>query len=230
MIWMRHKTSMSRHVKRTIVVVSGICILGAGALLFFARGNLSRETPVAALSGLGGLWHAVSPSRTRDENEADETSEVPAAHAPNESQQAAAAASAPELSDWSLYENVDYGFLLRHPREMRVSEFEESAGDMVLFESAGDEGMQIFITPWDEGGEVMTLSRIRQDLPKLLIVNQQTALLEDGHRALIFESAKDGVGATREVWIIAGDYLYQISAPIAFDTTLSWIMATWRFE
>ncbi len=231
----------SSSVTKKLLPISVAVALMAVVAYFLLRGAPVEDIPGAALSGLGGLWKTSGdvgagagtgeePPRDGVSHDARAAGEVPPAVEPNEAQQEAAASSAPELASWNVYENFEYGFLFRHPASMRITEFAESGGDMVVLESSGSESMQIFIVPWDEGGEMMTPARIRRDLPDLVIRNPQVIELEGGGRALIFEGAKDGVGATREVWIIAGGFLYQIAAPIAFDRELSWVMATWRFE
>jgi hypothetical protein len=129
----------------------------------------------------------------------------------------------------TVYENHAFGFRFNYPSAMEVSESEDAGGYVILAEEgAGKRNFQIFILPWDEGEGVLSPERIRADLPDIAIINPQVATLPNG-QALIFESEEAGM-QTREVWIVKAGYLYQITAPLAFDGTLAALMASWQFE
>lgn len=125
------------------------------------------------------------------------------------------------------YENHAYGIRFRHPSALNISEMDEAGGYVILAEG-GSWSFQIFILPWDEGDGVITPERIRRDLPSLPIENPQVVNLQGGKQGLIFESKSEGL-ATREVWIVDRGYLYQITAPLAFDAMLGAIMTTFEF-
>ena len=132
-------------------------------------------------------------------------------------------------SAFERYENVSYGFSFAYPAGMKISELADDAGDVILAEQ-GTGGFQIFITPWDEGGDVITPERIRRDVPDSAVEHPQEAVIDGGIRALIFEGHADAIGKTREVWLVHGGYLYQITAPLSFDGELARIMGTWVFQ
>ena len=137
----------------------------------------------------------------------------------------------------TLYQNATYGFSFRHPNDTKITELEDDSGDVIIADGGPQKSFQIFIMPFDEPMTVMTPERIRRDLPNAVIKNPQEAILGDPSinsgqvaYALIFESASDGIGQTREVWIVHNGFLYQITAPIVFDGELTRIMGTWKFE
>lgn len=138
-----------------------------------------------------------------------------------------------DLNSWNIYTNDDYDFLLRYPDTLSVSEFKEGAATVVLIqEPSSARGFQIFISAWDEGVESLTAERIGRDLPDLIMREAQKARIGtgEGYPAVLFKSKNKGVGETREVWFAYGDNLYQVRAPLSFDTELSWVMSTWTFQ
>lgn len=145
-----------------------------------------------------------------------------------------------DLNSWNIYTNDDFGFLLRYPDTLSISEFKEGAATVVLIqEPSSARGFQIFISHWDEGVESLTIERIRRDLPDLVMREAQRARIGtgEGYPAVLFKSDNEGVGETREVWFTYGGppageagNLYQVRAPISFDTELSWVMSTWTFQ
>jgi len=201
------------------------CVLAVGAAYLLVGSYDAHE----ATSGLvGGVWEPNASSQSSGESLAGRMEA--AAISRSGAEEATRDMSVPDhRSGWSVYESFNYGFFFRHPPEMRTTEFSESGGNLILLEGTGSDSMQIFVMPWDEGGEVIAPARIREDLPELTLKNPQMIELMGGGRALIFESEALGVGATREVWIVYSGFLYQVSAPLQFDATLSQIMATWRF-
>ncbi len=130
------------------------------------------------------------------------------------------------------YVNSSYGFSLIHPKNMSATTLDEEDGETILIqEKEGTKSFQIFIMPWDEPEyTVITPKRIKQDLLDFVVDDPKEAVLADGTHALLFWSKEDGSGKTREVWIIHGEYLYQISALADLDSLLARIMGTWKFE
>lgn len=130
------------------------------------------------------------------------------------------------------YVNAAYGFSLVHPKNMVITTFGEDLGETILVqENEGTKSFQIFVMPWDEPEfAVITPERIKQDLPDFDVIEPKEAVLADGTHALLFWSDEEGSGKTREVWIIHGDYLYEITALADLDSLLARVMGTWTFE
>ena len=137
-----------------------------------------------------------------------------------------------DLGETVRYVNTAYGFSFEKPKRMTATSFAEEMGEtIVLQETQGSDNFQIFVLPWDEPDyAVMTAERIRQDIPDMVIEEPQEAVLADGTHALLFWSKEEGSGKTREVWIIHGAYLYEVSALANMDSLLARIMGTWKFE
>jgi len=129
------------------------------------------------------------------------------------------------------YENKELGFSLTLPEEYKVSP-QEYAEEMkvVVFgktDGSGKEDFQIFVYPYDEPGPI-TPERIWIDEPDM-IVDQPRNILIDGVAALVFFGEDPDFGKTREVWMVQGGMLYQISSAAEFEEKLSKIMATFKF-
>ena len=129
-----------------------------------------------------------------------------------------------------------YKFSLNYPSDMNSTNFTEGGGEQILFQdSSNDRWFQMYITPWDEGDN-LSVDRIRQDLPDLLIQSPQTVILGPkqadgvGPRAVIFFGEQDGLGETREVWFVRGDFLYQITTFKRLDSFLAEILSTLQFN
>jgi hypothetical protein len=129
-----------------------------------------------------------------------------------------------------------YGFSLVYPASMTASNFREGDGEMILFQdSKNGDWFQIYITPWDEEADV-SVERIKQDMPDLLIDSPQTVLLGPkqkegiGPRALIFWSRDSGLGDTREVWFVQNGNLYHITTSKKLDTMLGKVLSTVVFN
>ena len=145
-----------------------------------------------------------------------------------------------DLNSWNIYTNDDYNFLLRYPDTLSVSEFKDSGATVVLIQESGSaRGFQIFISAWDEGVESLTAERIERDLPDLVMreVEKVRIGISEGYPAVLFQSENDGIGKTREVWFVypeqsrgVASNLYQVRAPLSYDTELSWVMSTWTFQ
>jgi len=129
------------------------------------------------------------------------------------------------------YSNQTYSFSLRYPSALKVSSFRapDDSGDIVLISGdATSTGMQISIAPFDEDLQVLTPARIKQDLPDLVIIDPQDVTLGSMGKGVAF---LDGSAATahRQVWFVANKQLYQITAPVSFDSTMKEILNTWTF-
>ena len=93
------------------------------------------------------------------------------------------------------------------------------------------QGFQVYITPYEpeEPVSVITPQIINRDVPGTVVEDPQVAVLGDGTEALLFWGNADGIGKTREVWIIHDGYLYEITTYAHLDTWLAHLMTSWRF-
>ncbi len=131
-----------------------------------------------------------------------------------------------------LFASDAYGFTLEYPRDLATSSLQEIEETMTyLFEGAdAKSGFQIFVSPFDEEGPV-TKERIHQDLPDLEVQNLlEVIVTKQKIHATVFDS-KDKDGAlTKEVWLVQGGYLYQVTAPREYEKALIEIFALWNFQ
>ncbi|OGZ43464.1 MAG: hypothetical protein A3C84_01935 [Candidatus Ryanbacteria bacterium RIFCSPHIGHO2_02_FULL_48_12] len=131
-----------------------------------------------------------------------------------------------------LFASDKYGFALEYPRDLATSSFQEIEETMTyLFEGTdAKSGFQIFVSPFDEEGPV-TKERIRQDLPDLEVENLlEVIVTKQKIHATVFDS-KDQAGApTKEVWLVQGGYLYQVTAPREYEKALIEMFASWDFQ
>jgi hypothetical protein len=137
-----------------------------------------------------------------------------------------------------IYVHPAYNFSFEFPEDLSVSTFKEGGGEIIVAqgevvrpgaESPEHFAFQIFIMPWDEGGDIITPQRIHQDLPDLPVENPQEALVYKTKRALLFFSEDPAFGRTREIWILHNEFLYQIITADEYDPWLAEIMKTWKF-
>lgn len=131
-----------------------------------------------------------------------------------------------------LYENFDFGFRFLYPASSTVSELEDDTGFTILVKGIEPkEEFQIFISPFDEEGE-LSGDRIKRDIPDLKIDQPQNVLIGDAKdiNALIFLSENESVGQTREIWFSANGYLFQITAVEGNDNFIGPVMETIRIQ
>ena len=71
---------------------------------------------------------------------------------------------------------------------------------------------------------------IEKDIPDLLITDAQTVEIGDNYKGLAFKSDNSAFGgASREVWFVFRNNLYQISTYEKFDELLKKVFSTWVF-
>lgn len=146
---------------------------------------------------------------------------------------------APEIKKVNATTNTfihkGYNFTLNYPSNMTASNFREGGGEQIQFQGEGADWFQIFVTVWDEPGDI-TVARIKQDIPDIVITTPQKAIIGPrqkegvGPHALIFFSKDSGLGETREVWFVSGGYLYQVTSRKSFDLKLGQILSTLSFN
>ena len=139
-----------------------------------------------------------------------------------------------------------YGFSLNFPINMTASNFKEGDGEQIIFQgdngSPAGEWFQMYVSPWDEDEDI-TVARIKQDLPEIMITDPKRVVLGPkqaegiGPNALIFYSQDSGLGDTREIWFIYPEpgrgvysYLYQVTTYKRLDAMIGKILSTLSFE
>ena len=128
-----------------------------------------------------------------------------------------------------------YGFSLDYPSNMKASNFKEGDGEQIIFQGSNGDWFQMYITPWDEEGDI-TSARIKKDLPDILIKDPQNVIIGPkqkegvGPHALIFWSYDSGLGDTREVWFVQNGNLYQVTTYKKLDLMLGQILSTLTFQ
>ena len=135
-----------------------------------------------------------------------------------------------------------YGFSVEYPEELDITTFDEGeGGETIIFQSREDEsveleekvGFQIFVSPFEEDS-VLTLERIREDLPFAIIEEPVEVIIGKKTgidiQALVFWSEDPAIGRTREVWFVHDNYLYEVTSFAHLDTLLAGILSTWNFN
>ena len=128
-----------------------------------------------------------------------------------------------------------YGFSLNFPINMTASNFKEGDGEQIIFQGDNGDWFQMYVSPWDEDEDI-SVARIKQDLPELVISNPQRVVLGPkqaegiGPNALIFYSQDSGLGETREIWFIYESNLYQVTTYKRLDAMVGKILSTLEFE
>ncbi len=126
------------------------------------------------------------------------------------------------------YTNTDYGFSFLLPRDLTVSTFDEGGGaTTITFQNVEKaEGFQLFITPYGESQ--VSEKRFTLDVPSG-IRESVTPVVIDGATGAAFYSSNSALGATREVWVVHGGFLYEATTLKPLDAWLDTIIQTWRF-
>ena len=88
------------------------------------------------------------------------------------------------------------------------------------------EGFQLFIVPYAEAQ--VSAERFKRDVPSG-VRNNLTNITVDGATAAAFYSTNTELGATREVWVVRGGFLYEVTTLKPLDTWLGEIIQTWKF-
>lgn len=126
------------------------------------------------------------------------------------------------------YRNEQYRFSLFYPESLAVHEYDEGGGARTItFENAvAVQGFQIFVVPY--GGAQVTTAQFKKDAPTGVMKEPQNIEL-DGALATIFFSESPLLGETREVWVIHGGHLFEVTTTKQLDEWLGAIMLSWKF-
>jgi hypothetical protein len=195
-------------MKRLVALVIGIVAFGCGFYcLHYAR----------TVGGAAAPDHAASAASTT-EALAEPPAEV---RAPSPSRDAPAG--------FKAYLAQAYHFSVVYPSALSVREqAPEKGGPLgVLFtDASGAPVVRIYVLPYSEGA--ITSQRIALDLPSG-VVEEQVGVRVGGVEGIMFRSADQALGDTREVWFIRQGLLYEIDAPLSRDSDLQALMRTWEF-
>jgi len=122
------------------------------------------------------------------------------------------------------------GFSLNYPSGFVQNEETLPNGDkrFVVESTKPKQGFQITVSDFDEPGPI-TSSRIKRDLPDLIIKNSSLMTVIKGMEGFSFNSTDPNIGETFEVWIVQAGKLYQIQTYTEFENGLLEILKTMKF-
>jgi len=127
------------------------------------------------------------------------------------------------------FRSTDFGFSFRVPEAFTIGEFDEGGGRVVLVNTGdGESAFQIFISPYDEGAQSLTVERIQEDVPNLTIREPETLQMTGGQSVLTFVGEDSIFGVTREVWMVHKGNLFQIMSPVEIQDELATTLETWE--
>lgn len=127
------------------------------------------------------------------------------------------------------YLDPQYKFSFSKPEGFVITSFKDEGGYTVLLQDKDKNGIQIYISPFDED-IVLTGERIKKDIPDIVMNNIQTISV-GGVQAQAFEGQNSIFGgATHEVWFVHQYALYQIVTKPALESTLQTIITSWKFN
>jgi hypothetical protein len=136
--------------------------------------------------------------------------------------------SAPKLA--KSYTNDTHHFSLMMPADFAASILPASddVGEMVILQNAEADGVQIIITPWDEGVDALTPERIANDTGHTP-TDAQPIEIPNG-AGLSFHSDNDAFdGAASDIWFVHEGTLFQLTTYARLEPLLHAVFATWRF-
>ena len=123
-------------------------------------------------------------------------------------------------------------FSFEYPDSFTVSSFAVDGGEIITVqEGITKKGFQLSVTPIDEAISALTVERIKQDLPNLLIESPQDIVVGERGRGVSFMSNDAAFdGESREVWFVAGRHFYQLRTYARYDAILNATLSTWKFS
>ncbi|GEM_PF-2365651 len=136
------------------------------------------------------------------------------------------------------YVNKYYHFSLVYPPDLALTEYAEAGGGrtIVFQENPATNtpisaqknlnGFQIFIIPYADSE--LSDARFKMDEPSGIHDDPQNVVI-GGVTGTIFYGRNSIMGDTRELWIIHGGFLYEITTYKPLDSWLAGIMSTWKF-
>ncbi len=92
------------------------------------------------------------------------------------------------------------------------------------------DGLEVSISPFPEENVLLTKERIQKDIPDMQIDDAEMMTL-GGVDAFSFSSNNpDFGGASKEVWLVHNNFLFQISAYASSTALFNNILTTWKFQ
>ena len=122
-------------------------------------------------------------------------------------------------------------FSFEYPDSFTVSSFAVEGGEGIIVQEGNTKkGFQISITPIDEDLPTLTIERIKQDLPNMLIESPQDIVVGGKGRGVSFASNDAAFdGESKEVWFTADRNLYQFRTYARYNAILNATLSTWKF-
>lgn len=143
---------------------------------------------------------------------------------------AGSAQSAPPLTN--EYRSEKYRFLFLMPEGYVAGQFpsDDGVGEVIVAQNEAGDGIQIIVTPFGEDLKILTVDRIKEDIPDMAMTDVQNVAIGDTYKGVTFRSDNELFGgSSREVWFVYLGNLYQISTYTRLDPLLRAIFATWKF-
>ena len=141
--------------------------------------------------------------------------------------------ASPLSAQTKKYENIKYGFSFNYPDGFTVSEFAEEGGKIVLTaqNAKTGEGLQIYITAYDDPNFVVSKESILRDVPDMPVLNSADAVVDGKAKGAAFFSENESFGgATAEVWFADGRNFYQATTLAKDAKILEEIIKSWKFK
>ena len=129
--------------------------------------------------------------------------------------------------DVYLHQNPNFSF--QKPKGFTIGEIEEADGgkSIIVQNTNTGLGFQIVVSTVDEDINILTESRIRQDLPSLVIDKPQKIQINSGE-GLAFVSQNPAFWRSREIWFVHNRFLYQMSTYIESEALLQKVLNTFQ--
>jgi hypothetical protein len=126
------------------------------------------------------------------------------------------------------YTNEAFRFSFVHEEGAVLRTFDEGNGaaTITLEDETRGHALQVYVLPYRE--KQIGQDRFLLDLPSGVRKNEE-AIMIAGVPAVAFISEVAMVGSTREVWLLHGGRLYEISVPLPMEAWLLTLLPTFRF-
>lgn len=198
------------------VVIGGVVILvGAIGAALMLRGTEGAAPEAQSIAAVSSGEHAASGF-------------IDASTAPAQAAPSAIAPLRQAPAGFKEYRNSTYRVSLFYPGDLALKEYDEGGGAATItFQDIKTaQGFQIFVVPYT--ALQVSADRFRKDEPSGVMQNP-IPLSIDGATATAFFGRDQLLGPTREVWMLHGGYLFEITAPQSQDEWLGNTMLSWKF-
>lgn len=131
------------------------------------------------------------------------------------------------------YTNNKIGFSFSYPDEFTVGELAEEGKKTVLTiqNTKTGEGLQIYITVYDDPSFSVSVDRIKSDIPDLPILNASNIIAGGKAKGVAFFSQNEAFGGpTAEVWFADGKNFYQATVRAGDAKLLEEIVKSWKLK